>query len=321
MLIKKLKVYCLRTVAIALAMVICSSFTVFADETLNEQPTTSTQTAVQKGWITENGNLKYILPDESVAKGWKTIDKKTYYFKSSGILAVGLTKLGKESFYFAKSGKAGERGALKTGWQKIGKYKYYFKPSGKLGVKGKRLKDCIAGTKKSGYAYVSDKGIKITSDEIKLAVKFVKKYSSSKKSKSKRLKECFMYIHKHYPYLRIFGIPNSKNISKKYAVQLLKKKRGNCFAYASGFSCIAKVLGYKVRFNEGNITTSAGGPDAHGWAEVKMGKKWYLFDISMHNRRGVNLYKKLKGQYPHKYKYNHRYLLKFKNNKAVWKKG
>ena len=228
-----------------------------------------------------------------IKKGWVKSSGKTYYYNSSGKLC--------------------------TGWVKIGKYRYYFKPTGKSGEKGKMLKNQIAGTKKLGYGYVSPEGKKITSKPIKLAVSFVVKHTPASASKSKKLKLCFKYIKKHFPYKRIYGLPNKSNLSKKYAVYMLKNKKGNCFCYAASYACIARVLGYNTRVNEGVITTSAGGPDPHGWTEVKIGKKWYLFDISMHGRLNANLYKRAKGQYPHKYKYNHRYSLQFKNNKEVWK--
>lgn len=248
-------------------------------------------------------------------KGWKKISKSIYYFAKDNSVSSGLTKVKKNSFYFNK------KGSLITGWKKIGKYKYFFKKGGKLGTKGKMYKNCIAGNKKDGYGYVSPAGRKITSKPIKLAVSFVLKHTSASASRSKKLKTSFLYIKNHFPYKRVYGLPNPQNLNEKYAEYMLKNKTGNCFCYAATISCIARVLGYDIRFNEGTITTSAGGPDVHGWAEIKIGSKWYLFDISMHNRLGVNLYKKLKNQYPHKYKYNHRYSLSFKNSKTIWKKA
>lgn len=318
---KSFLIHSRRCVAVFLAMIIMTSVAVFAED--NEQQVSSapadTKASAVSGWINQNGKIKYVLPDNSYCKGFKRISGKIYYFNSDGSVAVGLKKIGKKSFYFSKFGSVGKKGVLNTGWKKLGKYTYFFKTTGKLGDKGKMLKNCIAGNKKLGFAYVSDRGIKITSKEMKLAVKFVRKHTSSKKSKAKRLRQCFYYIKKHFPYYRIYIQPNSKNLSKSFAEFTFKNKKGNCYGLISAFSCAAKALGYKVRLNAGKITTKAGGPDAHGWAEIKMGKKWYLFDISMHSRMGVNLYKKLKGQYPHKYKMEKRYNLSFKGKKLVWK--
>lgn len=271
------------------------------------------------GWSQTNSDIYYYKTDGTKATGWTVIDKKIFYFKSNGKLSLGLTKIGKKTFYLTEKGKLGTKGALRTGWTKIKKYKYYFKPSGKIGTKGEMITNQIAGNKKSGYAYVNLKGIKISSKPIKLAVKLVIKHTKSSQSKSKKLKVCFDYIKKNFVYQRRFGIPNAKTFARE-AEYMLKNKKGNCFCYASSFACVARVLGYDTRVNQGVITTVAGGPDTHGWTEVKIGKKWYLFDISMHNRLNTNLYKKAKGEYPHKYKYYNRYVLRFSKNKAIWGK-
>jgi hypothetical protein len=272
------------------------------------------------GWEQIDSDIYFYKSDGTKTTGWTKINKKIFHFKSNGKLSLGLTKIGKKSFYFKKTGALGTKGVLQTGWTKIKKYKYYFKPSGKLGTKGKMITNQIAGSKKSGYAYVNSKGVKITSKPIKLAVKLVNKKTKSSQSKSKKLKACFNYIKKNFAYQRRYGIPNAKTFARE-AEYMLKNKKGNCFCYASSFAYVARVLGYDSRVNQGVITTVAGGPDTHGWTEVKIGKKWYLFDISMHNRLNTNLYKKLKGEYPHKYKYYNRYVLSFSKNKAIWKKG
>ena len=283
--------------------------------------------SISTGWKTISGKQYYFLNNGKLQKGWAKIGKNTFYFKNSGKLGdkgklvTGVKKIGKNKFYFRPNGKAGYKGALQTGWKKIGKSKYFLTVSGKTGVKGKMVKNRIAGNKKLGYGFVDSNGKRITTKAITLATKFVLKHTSKNQSKKAKLKTCFDYIKKNYPYKRIYGLPTAKTLSHNYAEYMLKKRKGNCFCYASAFACIARVLGYEVRVNEGFITTTAGGPDTHGWTEAKINKRWYLFDISMHKRLGVNLYMKRKGSYPHKYKYNHRYSLNFSNNKVVWKES
>ena len=283
--------------------------------------------SVLTGWKKLANNTFYFDKKGKMKTGWQKINGKQFYFATKGKvgvkgkLATGFTQVGKNTFYFKPNGKNGNKGALQTGWKKVGKYKYFLTTSGKQGVKGKVVKNQITGSKKTGYAYVDSNGRKIETKSIKLSTEFVLAHTSTSQSKEQKLKACFDYIKNNYPYQRIYGLPTTKTLNANYAEYMLKNKKGNCFCYASTFACIARVLGYDARVNEGVITTTAGGPDTHGWTEVKIGKKWYLFDISMHNRLNVNLYKKAKGEYPHTYKYYHRYVLSFSKNQAIWKKG
>lgn len=303
------KILLFKIPSLILALVICLSFTAFAKEK-NENSSNN-----------KSGKVDYALNNGFKIKGWKKENNNIYYFNKKGCLVTGLKKIGKNTFYFKKSDKPGEKGKLLTGWRKIGKYKYFFSVSGKPGVKGKMLKNRIAGNKKTGYGYVSGSGKKINTKAIKLAVKFALKHSSLKDSRSKRLKSCFDYRKKTCPYKRVFGLPSEKNINKKFAEYALKHKACNCFGNSSAFLCIAKVLGYKTRLAVGNITTHLGGPNIHGWAEVKIGKKWYMFDVGVSRRFKANMYKKLKRQCPYKYEKNCYYYLRLKKDKAVWKKG
>lgn len=287
--------------------------------------------AMKTGWTAIGDELYFFKitgksgTKGSLLTGWQKIDKKLFYFSPKGQIGVkgrmatGLTKIGNNKFFFKTTGKIGNRGAIETGWKKIGNYKYFLTVSGKAGEKGKMAKNQIAGNKKLGYAYVDNSGKKIKTKAITLATKFVVSHTSPNQSRAEKLKTCFDYIKKYYPYQRRYELPKTDTISKDFAEYLLKYKCGNCFCYGAAFACVAKVLGYESRFNEGVITTTLGGPDTHGWAEVKVKNKWYLCDISMHMVINTNLYMKLPNEYPHKYKYYHCYSVEFSGNNLVWK--
>lgn len=59
----------------------------------------------------------------------------------------------------------------------------------------------------------------------------------------------------------------------RLAVDLFKNKKGNCFRYAAGFACVARIAGYRSRVV---IGTTAGSP--HGWTEVLVNGEWLICD-------------------------------------------
>ncbi|MEE3334141.1 MAG: transglutaminase domain-containing protein [Ruminococcus sp.] len=274
------------------------------------------------GFVRKNSSVYYQNADNSLAKGWQTIGGRIYYFRPNGKMLVGLHKIDNKKFYFNPKGDLGSIGSLKLGWVKIGKDYYYFRESGAVGTMGKMLRNIIAGTADTGYYYVSKSGRRINDSTLSLAVKLVAERASQAKSPEAKLKKCFKFLKKYYPYKRRYGLPDAGNISEKYASYMFKHRKGNCYCFASSFALIAKSLGFDTRINIGDITTPGGGPSPHGWAEVKIKGKWYLFDISMHRKcKNIPLYKIPKGKYPFKYHYDKRYSLKIKNNRAVWKKA
>lgn len=286
------------------------------------------------GWTKMNGKTLYFKKTGDfgvkgkLLTGWKRIKENTYYFApdgkdgAKGSLATGFKKIGKNTFYFRSNGKDGDRGALQTGWQKVGKYRYFLQTSGKRGVRGKLITNQIAGSKKLGYAYVDSKGRKVTTKAITLATKFVLAHTTSKQSKSEKLKACYDYLWKNYSYQRIYGLPEAKTLSKDFAEFMFKNKRGNCFCYGATYACIAKVLGYESRVGTGLIAAARGGMTAHGWAEVKIKGVWYLCDPDMQMEiPSRSAYMKARESYPYPLRTNNHYTLTFSKAKLVWKKG
>ena len=307
--------------------------------------------SISTGWETISGKQYYFSDNGKLQKGWTKIGKNTFYFKNSGKLGekgkmltgwrrisknifyfskkgkkgklvTGVKKIRKNKFYFKPNGKAGYKGALQTGWKKIGKSKYFLTVSGKTGVKGKMVKNRIAGNKKLGYGFVDSNGKRITTKAITLATKFVLKHTSKNQSKKAKLKTCFDYLWRNYSYKRIYGFPTKSTLSKDYAQYMFTNKHGNCFCYGTTFSCIARVLGYRSRVGTGLIEAAGGGMTPHGWSEVKINGKWYIFDPDMQkNIPGISSYMRTRYNYPYSLICNNHYTLTFKNSKTVWIKG
>lgn len=68
--------------------------------------------------------------------------------------------------------------------------------------------------------------------------------------------------------------PNSVVSAVLYAK---KNHCGNCYVRHAVFQTEAMLLGYKCRVIKGTVGASRA---PHSWAEVKMGKNWYVFDAT-----------------------------------------
>ncbi len=115
-----------------------------------------------------------------------------------------------------------------------------------------------------------------------------------------------------------------KTYTKKVTVtkDLFTNICGNCYRYAAGFACIAKVLGYDSRVAVGGVTSSSTRSylSPHGWTEVKVDGKWYICDVSMaRSSSGKSTYMRTESNYPYRHRCDNRYTLSTSNGKAVWK--
>lgn len=205
-------------------------------------------------------------------------------------------------------------GKKRTGWHKIKNKYYYFDKKGRL------QKNKIVGSKKSGYYYVDRNGIRITDKNIRYAVKFVMRYSSSKDQPEKRLKSCFKALCKYRYRQSHLDKPSAKKM-KSYAADMFGHKRGNCYRYASAFAYIARVLGYDSSVSVGGVTAFAHRKlSPHGWTEVKINGKWMICDCSMQNAHKKNrLFLVEKKKYPFRLRCDNRYVMDVKKGKVSWK--
>lgn len=73
-----------------------------------------------------------------------------------------------------------------------------------------------------------------------------------------------------------------KNWTQTYAKKMLSSKAGSCYHYAALYGYMAlKATGLPVRVAVGT-TKGYGNPNQpHAWTEVKIGKKWYVYDTIM----------------------------------------
>lgn len=240
------------------------------------------------GWKTFDGK-QYYLEKGKVSTGWKTINKQKFYFDATktlskrGVMATGFYKIGKNTYYFSPSGKTGTKGKMLKGWQTIKNKRYYFYSSGVM-AKNTYIKQYQV----TSSGALSSKAFKLQ----KKVQSVVASKTKKSKSKSAKLKACYMYVVKGFSYKRSYSFKKTPSWEMDYAYTMLTKKKGNCYNYAATFAFLARELGYDAKAITGRITAARGGFTPHSWVEIKMGKKTYLFDPEMQHAKGYNLYKK-----------------------------
>ena len=183
-------------------------------------------------------------------------DAKYYY---NGIIADGKITVNGESYYFTN-------GLFRTGYQKINGKRYYFNSNGVIEKNG------IVGSAKDGWYYADKNGVCCESEEIRLAAEYMMKYCKGNTLDGK-MKSGFLYMAKNFPYKRSYDHPKGASDLAPLAADLFKSQKGNCFRYAAGFACVARIAGYRSRVV---IGTTAGSP--HGWTEVLVNGEWLICD-------------------------------------------
>ena len=185
------------------------------------------------------------------------ISDTKYYV--NGKLADGKVTENGETYYFSN-------GLFRTGYQTIDGKKYYFNSNGKI------EKNNIVGSEKEGWYYADSNGVCCESKEIRLAAEYMMKYCKGD-TLEKKMKSGFMYMANNFPYRRDYNHPKNASHVAQQAITLFENRSGNCFQYAAGFACIAKIAGYRTRMV---IGTTAGSP--HGWTEVLVDGQWLICD-------------------------------------------
>lgn len=313
---------------IILAFCMCPLFGVVAQATSATEENTETSTSEDA--TTKDNTTEEVVPNVpqkgyyvlETDGGWQCYyngaqQKKVYFSLKQSNGTYKVVKPGKANsyvYYFDANGngtKYKKKRFVKVSYKKT-KYTYFSN-------KGTILKNTIAGNKSQGYYYVDSTGVKVTTKEMKQAVKFVRSCTKTSWSKSRKLQACYNKLWKNYTYERFYDTPKASKMPS-YARYMFSKKRGNCFRYAASFAYIAKVIGYDVRVVTGSISSLRGGMTPHGWTEIKIDGKWYMFDANMQrNFPTISSYKKTESTYPYRHEVSKKYKMTVKNGKVKWK--
>lgn len=289
-----------------------TSATTPTDTSSVENGTENTPVIPQKGY--------YVIETETGLQCYYNgiAQKKVYLAIKQSDTGYKVVKPGKKNsvvYYFDANGN----GAGHTG-KRFVKVRYKDSKKTYFSKQGTILKNTIAGNKSQGYYYVDSTGVKVTKKEIKQAVKFVRKHTKTSWSKSRKLRACYEYLWKNYTYQRFYDSPKASKMPS-YAKYMFSNKRGNCYRYAATFAYIARVIGYDTRVVSGGIPSlSRSGFAPHGWTEIKIDGKWYIFDANMQrNYPNVDSYKKTSQTYPYRHEVYDKYKMTVKNGKVTWK--
>jgi hypothetical protein len=135
------------------------------------------------------------------------------------------------------------------------------------------------------------------SDLMNQVAALVDRCTDSNMRQSEQLQSAFDCLCKSLVYSRSYETP-SGDWCREYAQTALRTGTTNCYGYAASFAYIAKGLGYDARVCTGTIVSSLGGRADHAWTEVRIGKKWYVFDAEMQDAKGAGYYRVTYDEYP-----------------------
>lgn len=212
---------------------------------------------------------------------WLEIFGLKYHLSKEGYIQVGLTQIGNKTYYLYPEGK------LAIGWLQLEDGLYFFQEDGTMAV----------NTTVGNYQIGSDGKATGLPDLQERVNSIIQAVTTSNMTNDQKLFACYQYILNNSSYKRTYDTP-SGNWTGTYAMELLSTGQGNCYRYAAGFAYLAKGLGYETRVITGTIKAARGGVTPHGWVEIKLGDKWYIFDPEMQDAKGHDLYMKTYENYP-----------------------
>lgn len=203
------------------------------------------------GLVQDEGKIYIVDGKGNRLTGWTEWDGKTYYLdEKTGEAKIGTMTLTKD--------QTGDKNKIVC-----------------FGEDGAMLKDCEV----DGVKYGPD-GTKqtLTIDE-RLALDCMAVYDLVGKDLSK----CFDWTYQSIVY-KAFNPqwrtpPEGRTHIQNFALYGLESQTGNCYTFAATFLTLARNMGYEGRLAKGTVLT-VNGDEEHGWCELLINGKWYIFDGS-----------------------------------------
>ncbi len=251
------------------------------------------------GWQYIGGKWYYMNKDGYMLTGWQKIRNVWYYMDASGRMLTGWQKIGGTWYYMDGSGH------MLTGWQKIGGKWYYMDGNGHmvtgwlklgsdwyyLGSDGAMYANRWIGSYYLGADGKWDEDKKGDQLDI-LLQQVIDQVTTPAMSQEGKLRACYDYVVNSFSYERKYSFQNVSGWERTYALEMLTKRKGNCYNFAATFGCLAEKLGYSVNTIAGATGARGGGWTPHSWVEINMGGTVYIFDPEMEHANGYDLWKK-----------------------------
>ena len=124
---------------------------------------------------------------------------------------------------------------------------------------------------------------------LKKADKIIKKQTNEDDSKATKLKKLFNYMRNTVTYkrdtARLGQIPSEDGWTDTFALEMMTDLQGDCYHYAAMYAALAqRATGYTTRVVVGTtcgFDKNRKNTQSHAWVEIKISKKWYIFDVNM----------------------------------------
>lgn len=232
------------------------------------------------GWIKFNLDTYYLNPanDGYMVTGPARIDGKYYLFDDQGRKLEGKQTYNGETYYLdSKTGEA------RTGYQRLTKEETGTKPRiVYLDDEGKIARNVTI----EGMSF-DDNGDKtnLSPAEV-LWLEIQNVYEKA----GRDLGKCFDWTaqnlasKKYTPSWLTPPADSALSATEYMAYTGLKDRTANAFIYSSVFAELAKGLGYDAAVVKGAIKT-VNGQSEHGWVEINMDGKTYVFDPALYARK------------------------------------
>ena len=260
------------------------------------------ETKRRRGLALAAGLLLLALVATSMPVQVQAAQAKTGWVKKSG-----------KKYYYKKGKKV-------TGWKKIQGKTYFFSSKGVM-QSGK-----IVGNA-SGVHFVGKDGVRCLDPAIEVAKNLVLELTDSSMSTKEKLDTVYRYLVYDCSYLvdsYDFSPANFGFMARRMAI----RRGGDCYEGALLMAYVGKVLGYKARLAEGFVDSNLlpsqvrylayNGANEHGWAEIRVGGTYLVYDVSMQRVYSPRLYSIPRSSYPYAIEAVGLTQLKVKAGSVVW---
>lgn len=232
-------------------------------------------------------------------KGWVMQKNRCYYY-AGGRPVTGSRRIGGREYLFDA------KGVQKTSWRKVGNAYYCYRSAEKAG--GYLLKNTV----RNGIRLGRDGRAELSSDRARQKAalmvrvsafmdRIVEKSKARLSSRRDKLKACYDYLRKKYPYHFVSHFrEKDPNHDLWFVNALLTRGYADCHPFAFTFGYLANALGYQ------DVTvlswhTKKYGNGGHSW--VKMGTKIYDVSLGRYKKKSYSLFGIDEKKYYKKYPY------------------